>query len=122
MHEPRADNYKGKLYVLINGGSFSNSAIVSSVLQTNKRGIFIGEETGGNPGVFAGGGKYTNLPNTKTRILIPNLQYEIRPTTLQTVSGLQPDLMVSPTLKDILARRDVVMEVAFQLIKGDKNQ
>lgn len=116
MHEPKEDNYKGKLYVLVNGGSFSNTAIVSSVLQTNNRCVFIGEETGGNPGVFAGGGKYVYLPNTNTKILIPNLQYQIRPTVMATGTGLIPDYEVAPILEDILARRDVALYLANQLI------
>jgi hypothetical protein len=39
--------FKGKIYVLINGGSFSASSIISSNLKGSKRATFVGEETGG---------------------------------------------------------------------------
>lgn len=45
---PIKNNFKDSLYVLINGGTFSNSGIVSSYLELTKRGVFIGEETAGN--------------------------------------------------------------------------
>ena len=44
---PKPNNFKGKVYVLINGGSFSASSIISSNLKSTKRAIFVGEETGG---------------------------------------------------------------------------
>ena len=120
MHEPLPDHYTGKLYVLINGGSFSNSAIVCSALQRYNRCKFIGEETGGNPCVIAAGGKYINLPNTKTKVLVPNLQYEIRYKSRNTGIGILPDYPVVPTLDDILAGRDPVLQYAYQLIKEHK--
>ncbi|HEX4373031.1 MAG TPA: hypothetical protein VHZ50_07005, partial [Puia sp.] len=38
---PVKNNYKGKLYILINGGTFSSSGILSSYLELTRRGIFI---------------------------------------------------------------------------------
>jgi C-terminal processing protease CtpA/Prc len=38
--------FKGKIYVMINGGSFSASSLISSNLKL-KRVTFVGEETGG---------------------------------------------------------------------------
>ncbi len=117
MHEPLPVHYTGKLYVLTNGGSFSNSAIVCSALQRYNRCTFIGEETGGNPGIFSGGGKYINLPNTKTKVLVPNLQYELRSKFQYSATGLQPDYSIAPTLDDLLAGRDPVLIYAYHLIK-----
>lgn len=120
MHEPHPIHYTGKLYVLTNGGSFSNSAIVCSALQRYKRCVFIGEETGGNPGIFAAGGKYINLPNTNTKVLVPDLQYELRSKSQYSATGLQPDYPIIPTLDDILAGRDPVLLYAYLLIKENR--
>ncbi len=117
VHEPLPIHYTGKLYVLTNGGSFSNSAIVCSALKRYNRCTFIGEETGGNPGVFSAGGKYINLPNTNTKVLVPNLQYELRSKSQYSATGLQPDYPIVPTLDDILDGRDPVLLYAYHLIK-----
>jgi hypothetical protein len=117
MHEPLPRTYTGKLYVLINGGSFSNSAIVCSALRRYNRCLFIGEETGGNPYVFAAGGNYINLPNTKTKVLVPNLQYKLRSSVPYSTTGLQPDYPIIPTLDDIQAGRDPVLLYTYHLIK-----
>jgi C-terminal processing protease CtpA/Prc len=48
--KPRAINknaFKGKVYVMINRGSFSASSVISSNLKGSKRATFVGEETGG---------------------------------------------------------------------------
>ena len=42
---PKPNNFIGKIYVLINGGSFSASSIISSNLKSNQRAFFVGEET-----------------------------------------------------------------------------
>ncbi len=113
-------HFDGRLYVLINGGSFSNTGIVCSVLDTHKRCRFIGEETGGNPGVFSGGGKNVTLPNTKTVVLIPELRYNIRSRMYNTGLGITPDYPVQPTTTDLIAGRDTVMEFTRQLIQQGK--
>ena len=77
QHIPESNPFKGKLYVLINGGSFSNSGIVASCLQSNHRATFIGQETGGNPNVIAGFTKDITLPNTKVQVQIPTKQFVI---------------------------------------------
>ena len=58
--------FQGKVYVLINGGSFSASCILSSNLQGSKRAVFVGEETGGTyNGTVAGRMPLLELPNSK---------------------------------------------------------
>ena len=113
---PRKDAYPGQLYVLINGGSFSNSGIVCSGLRAQQRAVFIGEETGGNPYLICGGGKYGTLPNTNTQILIPTLQFEIRDKTKNIGRGLLPDHTVKPTVTDLLKHRDPVLSFAYRLV------
>ena len=47
IKEPNPLNYKGRLYVLINGNSFSASSLLATHLKVTKRATFVGEETGG---------------------------------------------------------------------------
>ncbi len=43
----KPNSFKGKVYVLINGGTFSASCLLASNLKGSKRAFFVGEETGG---------------------------------------------------------------------------
>ena len=117
-HEPQKNNFTGKLYVLINGGTFSASSMVCSALQAAKRCVFIGEETGGNPIVIAGNVKNITLPNTKTSVSIPTVRYNIRSILYNVGRGIMPDYLIVPTTSDLISKKDAAMEMAFKLIKG----
>lgn len=115
--------YKGKVFVLINGGSFSNTASFCSRLEFNNRAIFIGEETGGNKVVFSGvfGLKEkTILPHTK--IICDNSNYQMIVTDIieNTGHGIVPNYKISPLIYDILNETDTVLLYALELIKQKK--
>jgi C-terminal processing protease CtpA/Prc len=117
LYQPRAERFHGELYVLINGGSFSNSGIVSSVLRAHQRATFIGEETGGNPAMLSAGGKYFLLPNTKTQVLIPTHQYDIQGRLANTGRGLMPDHPIRPLWRDIVNQVDPELQFTLDLIQ-----
>ena len=121
LHDPRPGQFKGNLYVLINGGSFSNSGIVSSCLQVNKRAIFIGQETGGNPHVINGYSKDISLPNTKIQVQIPTKQFVITSKANNNGRGLMPAHFVEPRIIDVLENRDAELEYTIDLIGRVKN-
>lgn len=119
-HQAKKNPYKGKLYVLINGGSFSNTGSFCSRLEFYKRAVFIGEETGGNKVVFSGvfGLKEeTVLPNTK--IICHNSNYRLTVTDIKENNGhgVMPTYLVKPTIEDIIQNKDVVLKAAFELVK-----
>lgn len=120
QHNPKANNFKGKLYVLINGGSFSNSGIVSSCLQANNRATFIGQETGGNPNVIAGFIKDIKLPNTKIQVQVPTKQFVITDKVNNNGQGVLPTHKIEPNLIDIINNIDTELEYTIKLI--DKNK
>lgn len=115
-HNPKSNPFKGKLYVLINGGSFSNSGIVASCLESNLRATFIGQETGGNPNVIAGFTKDITLPNTKVQVQLPTKQFVITDKFNNDGHGVIPDHTVEPILKDILENKDTVLDYTIELI------
>jgi Peptidase family S41 len=113
---PKENNFKGDLYILINGGSFSNTGIVSSYLELQKRGIFIGEETGGNKTVLNGNAADIILPNTKIACQIATEKFVIR-TSTNDGHGVIPVYFITPTINDIVAHKDAEKEFAISLIK-----
>lgn len=99
--DPNKLNFKGDIYVLINGVSFSASSILSTNLQANKRAIFVGEETGGAyNGTVAGVFKGITLPNSKIKMRIGLLQIEAPYKQNPDGYGIKPDVEILPTVKD----------------------
>ncbi|MCB0814198.1 MAG: hypothetical protein KDB87_13705, partial [Flavobacteriales bacterium] len=63
--KPRRPTYSGKLCTLMDGGSFSATAMVLAQLELHARGALIGEESGGNRTVISGSARTMHLPHTR---------------------------------------------------------
>ena len=122
VQKPVDSPYKGNLYILINGGSFSNSGIVSSLLAANNRGIFIGEETGGNRYIISGDAGNGTLPITRINCEISSKKYQIQQTDKNDGHGTIPSYYVTSNIDDFKKNNDKAKELAFGLIKtSDKS-
>lgn len=114
--------FKGKLFILINGLSFSVTSEFASVIHHHKRASFIGEESGGayygnNSGVFT----IVTLPNTKLGLGIPLLGFYSNVSGYRHQDrGIIPDYQVKRTPADILKGRDAVLEFAIALVNSKK--
>lgn len=118
---PKDRNYKGQLYVLVNGGTHSAAGDCSGIIKQFKRGVFIGEESGGNPCQNTAGNSLTlNLPNSKIKVTIPTILFKINTDVENTGRGILPDYLVKPSIQDLIADKDVVLEFALELIKKPK--
>lgn len=117
VHRPRRKTFRGDLYVLINGGSFSNSVIVASCLKENGRAVFIGQQSGGNPNVLAGYADDFELPHTKIRVEVPSKRLILTSLARNTGAGLEPTYEAHSSIADILNGTDAVLDFAIGLIK-----
>ena len=116
--KPLENVFNNNLVVLINGYSFSATSLLSANLQQVNRGIFVGEETGGGYNkCTAGTMPIINLPHTKLKLRLPLK-------VIQTVNqralegrGVFPQYEVKNGITEVLAKKDVVMEKAKELIK-----
>lgn len=111
-------HYNKKVYVLINGGSFSASCVVSAYLKETGRATFIGRETGGTmEGCNAIITPKYKLPNTRTIVRIPTfrLLHDVNKNG-NTGRGILPDLETNYTFDDLLNKRDLEMEKVKELI------
>jgi len=117
--KPRKKNhFNGNILVLINGGSFSATSLVAAYLKDTRRAIFIGEETGGTmEGCNAGITPYYKLPNTKIRVRVPAFRVVHDVCPALTGQGIMPDYKVEYTFKDLIARRDLELQKAKELLK-----
>jgi C-terminal processing protease CtpA/Prc len=111
MQKPNPLNFKGKVYVLINGGSFSASCIISAHLKTLKNVTFVGEETGGGANQTTAGRMPTfEMPNSKLNFSV--LLMDIRPKNQTEIfgRGIMPDIPINYTINDVRNNTDSQME------------
>jgi len=113
--QPRAKNFKGRLLVLMNGGSFSSTAIVCACLKRDRRALFIGEETGGNSHVISGDPEELILPRTKIKVDISTVTYRII-AGANNGHGAMPDYPLIQSNEDVLAGKDPSLSLALKLI------
>ena len=122
IKKPKKTAFKGKIYVLINGSSFSAASILPSKLKGDKRAILVGEETGGaNDGTVAGRYSTEKLPNSKIYLPIglmliqPNIEFS------NTKKGVTPDIEIVPKLSDILAKKDLELDHVIKEIRRENH-
>lgn len=114
------NNYKGNLYVLINGGSGSMASIVACFLKGNGRGVFIGEESGGTmEGITARFGATLVLPNTKIRVHFGLLKTD-NAVPFTKGRGVEPDYAVQPKIDELLNGTDTELDFVLGLIASKK--
>lgn len=110
--------YEGKLFAIIDGGSFSCTGIVSSNLERYTNCVFIGEEAGGNSTRISGAGDESKLPNTKIRIKVPVTRYTIRPFESQHPTGVKPNVPIELTKTELLSFKDIWLLKTIEFVNN----
>ena len=118
----KPNHFTGKIYVLINGGSFSASCLLSATLKANNDITFVGEETGGGfNSTVAGLLPVLSLPNSKLPLRLGLMDVKTTNQTTVFGHGIYPDKEIIPTLQDKIDNRDPEMEWIFNDIKSKTN-
>jgi hypothetical protein len=122
--KPVPDSFKGEVYLLIDGNSVSTSSEFASVFKARNRGTVIGEESGSAVTGGTGADVSVVLPNTQIVLNVPLMSAYIatRPGSHDDPArGVMPDIPVTVSLSDRLARRDRVLEKALELaVRGPR--
>jgi hypothetical protein len=113
---PTGKPFLGKVFVLVEANNSSATFQFARVVQTNKLGTLVGQPTGGNQrGINGGAFFFLRLPNSQIEMDLPLIG--TFPETPQPDGGLQPDVMVTPTLQDIISGRDAAMAKVEELLR-----
>jgi hypothetical protein len=121
LQHPQPESFKGNIYVLINGGSFSASCILSSNLKATKRATFVGSETGGAfNGTVAGIMPSYTLPHSKIRVRFGLLLVQPHYKTGVDGRGIFPDVEITPTLEDRIKGRDPELNWVLEKVRAKK--
>lgn len=110
--------FKGNVYILFNGNSFSTTGEFISAIHFNKRAKFVGTEEcgGGYYGNQSGFLPVVSFPNTKIRMSLPLIRYNMAVDNYPKERGLIPDYLISPDIMDLVNGIDTEMEYLIKLI------
>lgn len=113
--------FHGQVYVLVDEDTFSSANWIGVIFQDAGLGTIIGEPTGNNPNSY-GDVLQFQLPNSQIRYQI-SMKKWIRPDQSRNHEDtLVPDIIVNPTLDELVEGRDVVLEQAMSLITNKKEK
>lgn len=100
FYEPQSQDkrYKGKVYVLVNRQSYSQSAVTASQIQDYGLGQIVGEETAEFPNLYASIFSY-KLPKTGINVDISKGKIQ-RVNGMDTKKGVIPDILIKDHLLD----------------------
>lgn len=117
--KPQPDPYKGEIYVLVNGLTYSGGSEFAALMRNHTNAVFIGEEAGGGYyGNTSGNQILLKLPNSKLEIGIPILKFvvDISKDDIPFGHGVLPDYQVQPTITQFLNGYDAELEFAKGLV------
>ena len=112
--QPNRNHFKGRIDILMNGGSFSATSILIATLQREHRVVLIGEETGGNQYEISGNAKLFILPSTRIHCIISTKNYRIL-SGINEGHGALPDYCIKQTINDLNSKKDPVLEFVLAL-------
>jgi hypothetical protein len=111
--------FKGNLYFLVNGASFSATTSVLAKTLDAGLGTFVGEASGSAYwGDFAGHFKTVTLPNSRIQVRIP-LKKLTHSVMAERANGftVEPDFTVERSYDDLMGNREYVLEYTLGLIR-----
>lgn len=107
--------YTGQVIVLTSARTFSAAEDFVAAFKTMKRGLVMGEATGGS----SGQPMFVTLPGNGTARICTKRDMLGDETEFVGV-GIQPDKVVSPTVSDVRKGVDTELQAAIRLIAGGK--
>ena len=115
---------RGKLYVLMNGGTFSSAADAIADIHRTTDAAFIGEESGGlYEGPTGGDTIVVQLPHSEIRVRIsPNIQLGYMYRKHPVGRGVMPTHPTRYSIEDVVAGRDLEMERATALVREERQR
>lgn len=112
---PFENNFKGKLFFLMNGDGYSSVGHLASIYKDQQRVTFIGDDLGSNQ-YCAANQKQFRLTNTQISYMVSRSEFFTAVDEQDRKQIISPDHRVIPSIDDFLNHRDPVLEYALKLI------
>ena len=119
-HEPKKRHvFKGHVYLLTSGFTFSAGSLFAIALQAQRQVTVIGQETGGGQAGCSGSIIQTlTLPTTHLQLKFPLFRVPSVSNALNSGHGLIPDYVIHYRWQDKKMGKDLEIEKALELIRG----
>jgi C-terminal processing protease CtpA/Prc len=117
--------FTGNIYVLINGGTYSNASVLARFIKEFTKARLIGSESGSRYHGFTAGSKQpVNLPNSGLRIGVPraHIRFPIGDQQRPQHRGVFPHNPIYYSASDYLLDTDLEMEYLSRVIKESPKQ
>lgn len=123
--EPESINrnyrFKGKTYILTGPLTYSTATCFSATAKCYKAALIVGEESG-QPLLSNGGMAQFVLPNTNLTCITSLERIYMSCHNYDSISGVQPDYYVEPSLDDLLNDSNYTLKYTLNLIREQKNE
>jgi C-terminal processing protease CtpA/Prc len=113
--QPEERRFNGKVYVLVNRQSHSQSAVTASQIQDYGFGTIVGEQTGDYPSLYASVFRY-QLPNTGITVQVSK-GYMVRVNGSTKEEGVIPDIYIKDHLLD---ENDEILDGLLEKIRTSR--
>jgi len=113
---PAPGHYRGRLFVLIDGGDFSTTGHLCALLKYHGIGTFVGSETGGTY-TCNDAEKTIYLKNTGIGVRIAQGTFTVAVEGMDPRYGIYPDFQVSRRIADLISGKDTVLDYVLNLIR-----
>lgn len=112
----KKDHYRNPVVLLVGPKTFSAAEDMAAAFDMLNRGKIIGEPTGGSTGQPL----FFNLPGGgKARVCTKHDSYADG--TEFVGKGIQPDIVVSPTIEDVRNGKDTILKAALKILNSKSN-
>lgn len=116
---PVLPRFTGRVWVLVGAANSSATFEFASAVQRHRLGTLVGQPTGGNQrGITGGAFFFLRLPRTGIEVDVPLIGQFPVSATLPPDAGLEPDVLVRPTIDDIASGRDAELEAVLARISA----
>jgi hypothetical protein len=114
---PKGRRFAGRVAVLVGPKNASATFGFAGLIQRQRLGTLVGEQTGGNRrGINGGAFFFVELPGSGVEVDLPLIAYW--PKTPQPDAGTMPDFIASVRAADVQARRDIALAQAIAIVSG----
>ncbi len=118
-HPKKKNHFDGKVYVLINGPTFSASTLFCNAVKGQSNITLVGEDAGGgwhgNSGIMI---PDITLPNTKLKVRLPLFKIVQYNHMHKDGRGVAPDIYIPPTVEGVVKSIDRKMLIVKGMIKN----
>jgi len=119
--DPSDNHLTGRVFLLTSATNSSAAWQLAAVMREHNLATLVGQETGGNQkGITAGALFFMLLPNTKIEVDVPLIGMNYAEAAKRPDAGIQPDVLVKPTVEAVVRGTDQELDAVKALIARKK--